>query len=208
MTMSKPQKCTAYFDGVDYVPEEYEGWEVARVMTEIDPESDMALFSGPKHLDYWNFDGSTWEWRSLADRYAELARRVLDRGLDLEEAERRWPHSMLWEKVTDEINYGGGSEEGKTEEEIFRDLMEDYAKGYCTSSIYSFEGDEQFGDARDALDLPEWAETFEYDDGGPGSGFTAYCIAVRPPYTWDDLEAWLKERQAKAASRGDKKARR
>lgn len=55
---------------MDYVAEDYKGWDKARVITDIDPESDMAPFSGPKHLDYWSFDGSTWEWRSLALRMA------------------------------------------------------------------------------------------------------------------------------------------
>ena len=53
----------------------------------------------------------------------------------------------------------------------------------------------------------EWVEIYEYDDGGPGSGFYAYCIAIRPPYKFADLVEWLKEREASATVNSKKGSR-
>lgn len=188
------------------VPPGYEDKHVFRV--DADP-FDASPFAGPAGRNWDAFvvhdpTHATYEWRTGADRAREYARDLVARGCPKREVRQAFATDDYLARMDEQtIDDARGDDELTFADAHARRvwILEGLAQGRWDPaesdeghSYYDVESDQHLGDAADALELPAWAERDEWDDGGPGSGYTARFIVLEAGRTLADLATWLDER--------------
>lgn len=208
--------------------EELQGRRAFRIDT--DPWS-AGPFGGPPGRDWDAFSATgeheaSFEWRTAIDKVRDAIRAVLASGDVVDAWERADIESwQIVETVEDSVEdalldldaesaAGDEGEERERHARALRAVLEplvdgthDLAATDGPYAVYELENDTHFHDAIAALELPEWAERWPVDDGGVGSGFTAWYLVLDAGRTLGDLEAWLDARRGKRSRAQRKVAR-
>ena len=186
---------------------EFRGRPAFVIRTE--PWGTGGSYSGPPNRDWSSFsasgeDSASYEWRTGVDKLLEAAhefvagRRTLSEVLNDSQVSWWLEHNLesLLAGLTDDEEHGA-----PTEEQVMERLLRSVADGAIDPDTYDgkhayyfFEWDNFTADAARALELPPWAEQVSREGGGPGTGYLAQYVTLKPGKSLLDLEEWLGKR--------------
>ena len=190
----------------DLLPKGATAYETEMYLPGNDP------FPGPESRNWAGFevsgDCAVFEWRTCAQQVWGVARKYVEGEVSLEKA--------LVHPLVD--RYLAQVRERALEDDRLPEDMDSYGEEFpdwmlsriveCPDEFfetceepfqfYSFDEDDYFHDASEALPLPPWAERHRVTTGGMGSGKDSAVIALAPGKTLTDLADWLREKERAA----------
>ena len=199
---------------VELIPFDLDGCSNFLPEGSIAYETEMYLpgdepFPGPENRNWAKFEVSgrcaVFEWRTCAQQVRDVARKFVDGYVSLDEAlkhplvDRYLGTVMNRIEDDDRLPEGMDTSDDDFPEWLLSRIVECPDEFFETCDepfrFYSFDEDDYFHDASEALPLPPWAERHRVTTGGMGSGKDSAVIALAPGKTLVDLANWLKERE-------------